>query len=327
MKRQLLFLIIFFACNTHAQDYVAYHRVINRIDQDIVNNDYNTAIARFDSLYESVDFVFASHCFKALQLSCASKDSIHACKWLEKSFLQGVPLWMIRSNDLTKLVLNYASADPIIKHYDSLQHIYNISVNAGLRNRIDSLFEIDQQFTRKVNDGFFLFRYTIHGLRWLKNNKRQFELLSEIIDHYGFPGEKLIGLPKSINDSVYCADHYRHYGPFLKETHAYIMLIHYYSNPREDINQKLGSNIHAGHLLPYQYGALNDFMAKWGKKKYKGSTYYNVWHIDPNTAHAEEIDQRRIAIGLNDYEQQKRNNMIWDERMKSKKINAEILLE
>jgi len=327
MRILLVIISIFFSSLAFGQNYIEYQRTINRIDEDVLNEEYSLATERFDSLYENYSFIYSQHCFKALQTCCKYGDSINAKKWLEKSFIQGVPIWMIRTNNLTKNVFNYDITQYSIEHYDSLHNIYTKSINQDLRNLIDSLFEIDQKFTHNVNDGFFLFRHTYHGLRWLKNNKKQFEILIDLIDKYGFPGEKLIGLPTCIEDSAKSVDNFIFYGPILGESYAYIMLIHYYSNPRPDINSKLIENVELGNIPPYQYAALNDFMARWGRGKYGDYKYFNAWHTDSDSTQKPEIEKRRKSIGLNSYDQQVRNMLIWRDRRKNKTANSEIILE
>ena len=80
-------------------------------------------------------------------------------------------------------------------------------------------------------------------------------------------------------------------------------------------------------MPPYQYGTLNDFMAKWGKGKHGEFQYYNVWHQDPDHSNDLEIENRRKSIGLNSYEQQNRNMLIFRERRKNHTANSEIILE
>jgi hypothetical protein len=327
MKLRLIIYSIFLASNVFAQDYIEYQRIINRIDEDVLNKEYFSAIKRLDSLYEKFDFIYSRHCFKALQICSVSQDSLNTDKWLEKSFIQGVPIWMTRTNELTKHTLKYTTTQTTIDRYDSLRNIYNNSINLELRSIIDSLYVIDQQFTTKVNDGFILFRNTYHGIRWLKNNKKQFAIINEIIDKYGYPDERLIGLPRYLEDSSQHIKNFNFWGPSLLENKTYIMLIHYYSSPRADINNKLLKNIKLGYLPPYQYGALNDFMARWGKKKYGEFEYYNVWHKDPDNSKDDDIDKRRKSIGLNSYEQQNRNMLVFRERRKNHTANSEIILE
>ena len=84
MKILLFVLSLIISYPAFAQNYIEYHRLINRIDEDVINEEYNFAIERLDSLYENFSFIYSQHCFKALQISCKSRDSISAKKWLEK---------------------------------------------------------------------------------------------------------------------------------------------------------------------------------------------------------------------------------------------------
>lgn len=326
LSLKLLPLLFCFVAKVHAQDYIEYHQRINRIDQDLLNNELSSAINRFDSIYTRFDFIFARHCFKALQISCETKDSLRANQWLEKAFIHGVPLWMIRNNEITKSSLNYSNTNNTLRSYDSLHNVYLNSIDTALRKQIDCLIEIDQDYTKKVNDGFILTRYTYHAIRWLRNNKKQVEILKKIIEEKGYPGEKIIGLPLPMNDSILSINRFYRNGPWLRETHAYIMFIHYYSNRRPDINNMLIEQINKGNLLPYQFGSFNDFLARWGKRKYN-NTYYNVWHKDPNADKENEINNRRYRIGLNTIKEQDILETISNERIKNRSANSSIILE
>lgn len=316
-----------FAQHVVAEDYFAYQRILHRIDGDILVKNYPSAIQRFDSLYENYDFIYAKHCFKALQICSVSADTVHSLKWLEKCMKQGVPLWMLQKNELTNLAFNFSESHQLVDQYDSLRIIYQNSIRQDIRMTIDSLYELDQKYTQKVNDGFILLRYTTHYIRWLKNNIRQFETIKAITETNGFPGEKLIGLPCFVTDSLQMIKRFNAEGPLLGETNAYIMLIHYYSNPRLDMNNELIQSVKSGYLPAYQFGALNDFMAKWGRGKYGNYQYFNVWHTDTNPASAPAIEKRRSAIGLNSISEQKQVDEIYDERVKSKTVNKLIILE
>ncbi len=323
-----VFIILFLLCNeAFGQNYIEYQKIISRVDDDIVANELQRATQRLDTLHNQYDFVFAKHCIKALQICCANNDSVNACKWLAKCFKQGVPLWIVRNNELTQKVFNYQLTAHTINSYDSLRTIYKSSINIDLARQIDSLMTIDQRKTKRLNDGFILWRYTIYYPQWLRNNKRQFALLTTIIDKYGFPGEQLIGLPSEYEDSATSYKNIMFYGPHLYEGKAYIMLIHYYSNSRKDINGKLLKNVLNGNLPPYQYGALNDFMALYGKGRNNMHSYYNVWHTDPNENNIDSINARRALIGLSTNESKKRNNVLWFEQRKNKVANASIILE
>jgi hypothetical protein len=68
-------------------------------------------------------------------------------------------------------------------------------------------------------------------------------------------------------------------------------------------------------------------MAKWGRGRYGNYQYYNVWHTDTNPVNAPAIETRRRAIGLNSLVEQEQVDEIYDERVKSKVVNKEIILE
>ena len=327
MKTLILFFNLIIAASIHGQSYFEYQRVFNRIDEDILAKNYLMATLRLDSIENTYKFIYARHCIKALQICCANNDSFNSKKWLLRSFKQGVPLWIIRTNELTRKSLNYYTTQYSIQKFDSFDRIYKNSINHKIVRRIDSLLLSDQEYTAKVNDGFFLFRHTLYGLQWLKNNKRQFKEIDDIIDKYGFPGERLIGLPSGYNDSASLVKNTIFYGPDISDTRTYIMLIHYFSNPRKDINDKLLKNVINGYLPSQQFGAFNDFMACWGKKKYGNYEYYNIWHHDPNIKNNDSINFRRNSIGLNTFDKQQRNMLIARERRKTKRANSEIILE
>jgi hypothetical protein len=326
MKKLLLFLFLI-PLQTPGQNYILYHQTFHRLDDDILENNYEMALARLDSIYENYDFVYARHCVKALQICCYIEDSLKADKWLEKSFKQGVPLWIISSNDITKRALLYSATRNTVQNFDSLYAIYKMSVNSDLANQIDSLLSIDRKYTQKVNDGFFLFRHTVYGLMWIKNNKRQFEIINHIINEHGFPGERLIGLPRVLEDSTEMIKKINFWGPgpeLLNEGRAFIMLVHYFTTRHKthsDFENMLLQNLIIGNILPYQYARLCDDI--YGRKNRR----YSIGFREDNVDAIKEVNSKRHSIGLNSMEQEKRNMLMGRERRGNRTANSEICLE
>jgi hypothetical protein len=128
-------------------------------------------------------------------------------------------------------------------------------------------------------------------------------------------------------DSVHSYNSVMFSGPSLYDYRAYIMLIHYFSNSQHDINDVLLTNLKQGFFAPDQYGAINDFIAKWGRKKYGDYHYYNVWHTDPDKNNYSEINSRRQVIGLSNLDEQNRNNKLYSHKRNNKTCNSTILLE
>lgn len=320
--RLVIFLLILSAISlcSFGQNYIYYHQTFNRVDEDVLSENYNLALLRLDSIYTNYDFIYAQHCFKSLQICCYVDDSIRANKWLNKCFTQGISIWFIRSSELTKKSLAYSTTMETIQDFDSLYSIYKASINLNLANQIDSLFEIDQKYTQKVNDGFILFRHTIFGLKWIINNKKQFTIINNIIKEYGFPGEKLIGLPKTYEDSVSTVRYISFWEPYIREWQAYIMLLHYFSTKRNvsvDFKNTLFQNVINGNMTPFQYANICRYIYRHSKN----TDYESYYGNDTIT------NRKRLEVGLNTVEQEKRNELIQRERRKNKKANDEIMLE
>lgn len=321
MKRLKIWIfLLFLTSQLFGQDYIEYHRTFNRIDEDVLSQNFTVAIERLDSIYTNYDFIYAQHCMKSLQICCFINDSIRADKWLAKSFKQGIPIWFIRTSELTKKSLDYSTTKETIQVFDSLYSIYKASINLNLASQIDSLFDIDQKYTQKVNDGFILFRHTIFGLKWVINNKKQFKIINNIIDEYGFPGEKLIGLPKTYEDSVSTVEFISFWGSYIREWQAYFMLLHYFSTKRnisDDFKNKLFQNVINGNMTPFQYANICSYIYRHSEN----SEYESYYGNDTIT------NRKRLEMGLNTVEQEKRNELIQRERRKNKKANNEIMLE
>lgn len=325
MKRGILFILFAFSLKLSAQDYFQYHRLFNNMDKDVANDDFATALLRLDTVHFGYDFVYAAHCIKGIQICCVANDSARAQQWLAKAFMQGIPLWLVKTNGVTQKVLTYSITQQTLDKYDSLRAVYFASINHTIKRQIDSLAEVDFKYTNRVNNGFVLFRYTIYGLQWLRNNKRQFKIVDTIMDRCGFPGERLIGIPDYYQDSARFSKEANFSGPYMLDFRVFFMLKHYFSNARPEIREKLLHNVANGYLPAYQFGALADFMAEYGKHKTK--VYYNVHAKDPNQQNIEDINLRRLEIGLSTYEVQEANGLIARERRKNKTANQTILLE
>ena len=328
MKRlKISILLLFFTSQSFGQNYIEYYRTFNRIDVDVLNKNYLSAIYRLDSIYLNYDFIYAKHCIKALQICITANDSINANKWLAKCFKQGIPFWIIRTNDITKKSLTYLNTQNILNNFDSLNSIYKESIDVKLREKIDSILTIDQKYTRKVNDGFVLFK-PIYWLQWGLNNKRQFKLLKQIIETYGYPEERLIGL-SFIQDSLKYANHLIFWGPSeLRDARVQIMLQHCYSTwHKVDFNFKntLYENLCNGNMPAFQYALIVTFMLPEKQKYIKNKYWLRNEFCNENCN--EIINRNRYSIGLNTSEQEKINTLIERERRKNKKANSEIMLE
>jgi hypothetical protein len=322
MKRLLLICVLY--TNTiYAQDYITYHHVFHRIDEDVLAENWNMALQRLDTIYVSYDFIYAKHCLKAIQICGKVGDKKRGEQWLHKSFLQGVPLWILFKSEPVRSILQNYSAAGIQKAYDSLRSLHKSRINLQLAAQVDKMEAEDIRRTRRVNDGFFLFRHTIYGLQWIQMNKRHARTIKTITETYGYPGERLIGLSGDYDDSV-TLPRFHFWHRLLSDERAYVMLIHHYSYP--GINIDLQEAVKNGYMHPEQFGTISDYKTRYGKGRDKKAKYYYVWY-DKMEESPDAVEQRRHAIGLNTLQQQKRNANLEMERAKNKVSQKEVILE
>lgn len=202
MPHFIKFFLLFLSLSSSAQDYSAYQRCMNRVDRDIMKREWASATQRMDSVYRDYEFIYARHCVKGLQLALLQQDEQRVAQWLGRRILQGVPLWVLRNHELCRPVLALPSGQAVLARYDSLHSVYLSRIDTALAHRIQGMMDADTRYTRRVNDGFILLRHTLYGLQWIRHNKQQTRELEQIIRQYGFPEEKLIGLPQSVEDSA-----------------------------------------------------------------------------------------------------------------------------
>ncbi len=223
-------------------------------------------------------------------------------------------MWTIKTNEIAVKSLSYSTSANAIQHYDSLRYAYKSHINSKLAQTIDSIFQIDQKYTQKVNDGFILFR-PIYGLRWIRCNKRTFRAIYSITREYGFPGERIIGLPTTYDDSALQIEYIKQYGIHLRQWKAYFILLHYFSTKRniqDDFKDILYENLKSGNISPFQFATICNYIYKYSKHSKPKYEYYNY-----NT------DSNRISIGLNTIETEKENI----KRVINGKTNSGIIMD
>ncbi|MBL7713504.1 MAG: hypothetical protein JNL13_13615 [Chitinophagaceae bacterium] len=322
-----ILLLLLLSLSASAQDYSAYQRCMNRVDQDIMKREWVSATQRMDSLYRDYDFIYARHCVKGLQLALRQQDEQRTGQWLDRSILQGVPVWVLRQNELCRPVFTMPSGQAILARYDSLHGVYLSRIDTALARRIQNMIDADTRYTRRVNDGFIPLRHTLYGLQWIHHNKQQTRELEQLIRQYGFPEERLIGLPQNISDSGVWAGFLQQEGVDLALQHkqVFFMLLHYFSTKRQDLNALLLPQVAIGNLPPYQYARINDYLSR-NTSAQRYPSYYEFGSA-PADADLGAIDRRRDSLGLPPYaEQEQKRRLRWHYR-RSDSLGREILPE
>ncbi|MCP4177848.1 MAG: hypothetical protein GY756_08785, partial [bacterium] len=202
-----------------------------------------------------------------LQLSAKLGDKELGFRYLERALCQGISRKLIYSDSLVlKLkTLNQIKWNKIFNNYDSIRNVYENNINIPVRQIIDSLFDVDQVLTGKLNNSIILRPY--YWIKWNRQNKKHVEVILELIMKYGYPGERLIGMSTSKNSENKININIR-YGTnyFIGNNKVLYMFVHYFSKRRNDLNNVFFNCIKNRTMTAYEYAVLNDFMARWGKR-------------------------------------------------------------
>lgn len=192
---------------------------------------------------------------------------------------------------------------------------------------LDSLIKIDSKLTRNLNDGYILLK-PIYWAHWKINNRRQLKIIKIIISEFGYPEEKLIGLP-TIQDSTTFSKYFSFWGPSeLRDSRAQIMLQHCFTDGTKidgNLKDMLLFNLTIGNIPAFQCALILEFMYP----DRSNFSQFKFWPYHRNTLKFDNyiLNRNRYSIGLQSIEQEKRNTLIERNRRKNGVSNAEIMLE
>lgn len=312
-------LYLFFFCgNIFGQDYITYHQRIGKAEQAILVSNYTKAVAIYDSVFNDYSFVFAENCYTATQTAVVAGDYNNAFRFLQRCFLQGLELEIVDDDSILVQLKGQKQWESVKSKYDSLNRIYKGNIDWELRFKIDSLNNLDRALRDKHENHpwNFLWRRFIL-LKWRKVTKSVVENgLYQIIKEKGYPGERLIGVDKKWMKYKYQQERNAKGSYF-----AFVILIHYYNIPRKlQMEELLKEAVKKGNLTPSHFASIMDFQAKWGKDKYYHGGFYNEWHKTKDTTQFTQINQRRLAIGLGDFQFRDKK---WDRGIKIGKLKLQ----
>jgi len=309
MKKTLFLVIVILSTVGYSQqNYRDYWRCKIKVEENILDSNYLQAQSYYDSIYQKYSFIYALDAVTGLKLAVVNTDSIKAKGYLMKCIEMGVPIQVIKDDPYLNCQNTFNIWKGVGKfEIDSLQKIYSNRINENLWHVIDSLFQVDQKYTQRVNKN-----YVLNFFQWRRVVKRHAKIIKGIIQQYGFPGQKILGLhdDRVGKDTLIIA---KNYYPTSMETH--FMLIHYFSfyvKDYKEFDSLFIKEIENGNMQPFQYGHYHDFQARWRySKRNNQEFFYNEWHNDPDSSRIDQVNARREKIGLSDFKHKERVRKYW----------------
>ena len=180
---------------THVDDdYLSYHRAIIEAETAIAAQDYNQALSLYTRVFASYDFVFLRDYKIATQLALYMGKTDNALGYLKKGITSGWTMKSIRKNKFLRKLEWLTDWKIVKRQYDSLRNIHQARIDPALRKRVQTMFRKDQwkaigalfTFSSKAQERYAERRFAPHS-------EKQLAQLSQLINTYGYPGERLIG--------------------------------------------------------------------------------------------------------------------------------------
>jgi len=175
-------------------DYTNYHLDIVRAEELIADEKYSDALKIFEEVFDKYNYIFLKDYKVAAQLALFTKDETKTFKFIKLGISDGWTLDKLTGDKFFAPLQKEKEWDTIKSQYDTLRSQYRKRINHQLKKEIHEMFNSDQKLDlpyyfrigKKAKD-----RYAVR--KFGPNSERQIGRLNEILDNYGYTGEKLIG--------------------------------------------------------------------------------------------------------------------------------------
>lgn len=292
----LIFLSFLFApIQSNAQEnYLNYHSRVIECEELIADGKYTSAIAQFESLFNQFDFSFLRDIKVATVLSVYQGNYESGFKFLKLGIKAGWTLKRIKKNDHLRPLRKQPEWEEIIMKYDSLHKMYLSGLDFQLKKQIHEMFKKDQ---KKAFGAFIRIgqkskrRYAER--EFAPHSEQQLENLEQILNQYGYPGERLIG--NNLWGSVILSHHNS-------------ISVNYNSKDTlyTHMRRKLFEALKQGEISPYELAQIEDWRIA-ALNNHESTAYGFIGKI-PNPAELLKVNENRSVIGLRSVEL--RNNLI-----------------
>lgn len=277
--------------------YQAYYAQINLAKMAAFDSQYVEASQIYFETFKSYEFVFARDCYNAIEVSSLTNDTVRTQYFAEQAIKRGIPVSILQKMPNLSNFRNTRSWRHVLNNADSLDAVYNASINWDIRKEILRMFAKDQEIRSQYYKWYNFPIRPFIGNKWEKTNRNQVHRIIEITEKYGFPGEQLIGIDHpSMHEKI---DAHQ-----LSCGMPIVLFVHHYSQPNPSFDFVLLNQIELGNLWNEHFAVICDFEAQFGKNKFEALGYHSV-RFSQKDYNPEPIDERRVRIGLLSLKEQK----------------------
>ncbi|WP_162053638.1 cbb3-type cytochrome oxidase subunit 3 [Pontibacter pamirensis] len=176
-------------------DYTeVYHPVINVAELEIVEGNYEEALAAYQQAFAAVPTPFARDYYNAAVSAVKLGDEKQAFDYLEQLVIKGVSLPYLERQQVFDSLQTSRQWKKFEKQYPKRRKRYEEAANLILRDDLDELYARDQYF-RQAKGGL-----RVHGDTIRQIEADNITNLLNWINDYGYPGEALIGVADTLEE-------------------------------------------------------------------------------------------------------------------------------
>ncbi|MDX5418494.1 MAG: hypothetical protein LPK09_04700 [Hymenobacteraceae bacterium] len=270
-------------------DYVkAYHPHINKAESFIMAQDYKGALESYQQAFGAVPHAFARDYYNAAVCATLTENQKQAIDYLEKLVDTGLSLEYLEQQEALAPLREHKVWKKFVKKYPKRRKEFREKTNIDLRADLDELWARDQYF-RQAKGGL-----KAHGDTLRKIEAQNVKMLLAWISKYGYPGEKLIGIPDT-----------------LEQLPRFSIVIQRQTTARNgfDFTTVLTQAVHEGKLDPHAAAYLID--QQQGKNLYRSKVLAKVSCNKPKECEEDEelegIANRYLTHKISEEEEQRVN--------------------
>ncbi|WP_373553601.1 hypothetical protein [Haliscomenobacter sp.] len=175
-------------------NYLSYHREIVRAEEHLANQQFKESLTIYRSLSDRYEHVFRRDFKVAAQLSAQINDTDHLFYFLEQGMKKGWTLKEIKKNKILKAYKNHSFWQKLKNNQLEYEKEFHKNLNEPLRIEMKEMLAQDQKRALRVAlTPVRAWRERYTNRKFVPNNRAQVRRINQIIDEFGYPGEKIIG--------------------------------------------------------------------------------------------------------------------------------------
>lgn len=279
--------MLFIAKICNSQNYIAYHKTINKAELKVVESDFKKSLEYYQIAFNSVNKPFNKDLYNASLCAVKSGNDSIANMLIRQMILKGTRLKYFKNKSF-KRFRKSKFWKQLKQDENRLLEIANQNINKKLFSQLKNLDESDQAI-RKRRFGYPM-SDTIRKVDSINMIK-----LIRIFDEFGYPDENVLGVK---NPKYY-------YSPQM------IVLRHFYQGQsieqaKENIlGDFIFKELERGKICPLIYSNWEDKRFSRIHKKNKYGTvavvYSNKKYYKNELSNIPELDKNREKIGIGTY--------------------------